>query len=78
MKTVWVLNYRDDYWADNDITIYANKEDAIKEFTEIAKEHENDKEFSLNEKHYEASWENKCYYCGVSVWEEEVLYENDI
>ena len=70
MKTVWVVNIRDDYYSSNDILIFAEKDDTMKTFNDVIEDHKEDPEFSANE--YEATWEFHGYFNSASVWEEGV------
>lgn len=72
MKTVWILNTRNDYYSENNIQVYAKKDDAIKIFKEIIEDNKDEREFSYDEDNNEASWEYHGYFCAVSVWEEGV------
>ena len=72
MQTVWVVNIRDDYYGENNILVYGDKNDAIKAFKEIVEDNKDEREFSYDEGDNEASWEYHGYFCAVTVWEEGV------
>jgi hypothetical protein len=70
METVWIVGYRNDYWSDNDIYVYRNKEDAMAHFKDVIKVNKNENKFSYEEGNTEATWEYKAYFCSVSIWEQ--------
>lgn len=70
MKTVWVVNIRDDFYGINDIMIFANKDDAMKIFNDVIEDNKDQPEFNADD--YEATWEHRGYFNSVSVWEEGV------
>ena len=72
MQTVWVVNIRDDYYGENNILVYGDKNDAIKAFKEIVEDNKDERKFSYDEDDNEASWEYHGYFCAVTVWEERV------
>lgn len=70
MKTVWVVNIRDDYYATDDIMIFAEKDDVMKIFNDVIEDNKDYPEFNADD--YEATWENRGYFNSVTVWEEGV------
>ena len=72
MKTVWILNVRNDYYRDNEIYVYANEDEAMNFFKEIIEDNKDKREFSYEDGDTEATWEYRGYFCSVSIWEQEV------
>ena len=72
MKTVWVVNTRNDFYSENSIYIYANKDEAMNFFKEIIEDKKDEREFSYEDGDTEATWEYCGYYCSICIWEEEV------
>lgn len=70
MDTVWIVNTRNDEYAENSIFVYKNKDGAMQLFNETIEENKNEREFSFDEEINEATWECRGYFCSVSVWEE--------
>ena len=72
MDKVWILNVRNDYYCENNIYVYANEDDAMKELQMAVEDYKNEREFTYEEGDYEATWEHGGYFCRVAVWEEKV------
>lgn len=70
MKTIWVINERNDYYAENNIYLYENKDNAMNTFKEIIENNKDETEFNYIDGRREATWEYKGYYCSVRIWEQ--------
>ena len=46
MKTIWVINERNDYYAENNIYLYENKDNAMNTFKEIIENNKDETEFN--------------------------------
>lgn len=68
MKTVWIVNERNDKYSENNIYIFAKEEDAMKFYHNIIKDKENEVGYTGNG--WEATWEQNGYYCSASIWEQ--------
>ena len=70
MKTVWIINTKDNY--EDTLSVYSNKEDAMKEFREIVENVKDKYDFEYEDGDCVITWDNNGYFCESIVWEEEV------
>ena len=72
MKEVWVVGVREDHFCSFDIYLFSTETKARKFFKEEMKEYEDNREFSYDEEHNEATWIYRGDFGSISMWKEEV------